>query len=315
MKRRQFLKQSAFAAAILPVPLQPLTFNQKKRQAKGATTGTLGQLRALDIQKRTVGGIEVFFTPGYEDRAVRLAEYVSEATAFFAESLRVKVEFHLAVLADTHWSKVRRLPYGDPGLQGPPWVIVVPATTDRGAIAEALGRFLDATTTTIVIDDVTIHELGHVYASDYVYPPRVRDDGPPLRWLDELLATYFATVFIRVKYPERAAVAEKVRDQVLAGPVPRYTSLEDFEDQYFTGLVDGPQAGPNYGWYQMQFAALAVHIQAEHGVAFLEQVKKTLPWSEARPWKTEMVVRRLEQISPGVEAWAESLRAKSRSGR
>ena len=49
MTRRQFLKQSAVAATILPVPLLTLTLAQKQRQAKGATTDTLKQLRALGI--------------------------------------------------------------------------------------------------------------------------------------------------------------------------------------------------------------------------------------------------------------------------
>ena len=82
LTRRQFLKQSAVAATILPVPLLTLTFDQKTRQAKGAATDTLNQLRALGILERTIGGIQVLFTPGYEERAVRLARYVGEATAF-----------------------------------------------------------------------------------------------------------------------------------------------------------------------------------------------------------------------------------------
>jgi hypothetical protein len=89
------------------------------------------------------------------------------------------------------------------------------------------------------VDLVAVHELGHYYFY------ALRPSTIPAKWADEFFASYFAICYLETRK------GLSMRPTAPAGPAPRYHTLADFERLYY-GV-----GGPNYGWYQGRFAALA----------------------------------------------------------
>ena len=268
-----------------------------------------------EVKKLPVGVIEgkitVYYTKGYEDRALMLGQMLEEAKEFFEQSLGVSTDINLAVLDRSHWLQISNSrPYGVMWV----WdnVIIMPATTDDGAIVSA---FLDKVKSGKVpqsvvdkleslsnqtydeairrqVDAIVFHELGHIYTWTYGLKTH-------RKWFHEMAATYFSHAFMDAKYPELLAV-DDVMDQIKIDTVdPRFTSFEDFERLY--GRIDND----NYGWYQTMFARRIAAIYPEHGFSFLEKAKAAL--ESDRQLTDEELLARLEEIAPGFIQWAEEV--------
>jgi hypothetical protein len=91
-------------------------------------------------------------------------------------------------------------------------------------------------------------------------------------------------------------------DLALEGPRPKYTSLEDFERLY-SGV--GPK---NYGWYQGKFFQRVAQVYDAKGLSFIAEVLKAFPAAEGESLPVDVVLQRLEKISPGFIEWSKDLR-------
>ena len=117
---------------------------------------------------------------------------------------------------------------------------------------------------------------------------------------------FLAYAFLRETAPDRAAIWDAFTEATIAQPAPRYTSLADFEGEYY-GYLGSPEGSMNYGWYQSVFAELASAIYARRGLGFLAELKERLPWERYEGWTTEEVLRELEAVEPGFQVWARNL--------
>jgi hypothetical protein len=257
--------------------------------------------------------ITVYYSPGYKKRANELRSMIEEAMGFYDRKLKLKVELSLAVLTQDQWKQVRPQPYGLPNVSSFPHVAFLPATADGVVTVDALTFKSKVTPATLkrlkssgytfdqaavkFVDLIGLHELGHTYAVSLgLVPPR------PNKWFSEFLASYFAYAFLREKHAKLATLFYVMAaDLALEGPRPKYTSLADFERLY-SGV--GPK---NYGWYQGKFFQRVAQVYDAKGLSFIAEVLKAFPASEGDSLPVEVVLQRLEKISPGFIEWAKDL--------
>jgi hypothetical protein len=238
---------------------------------------------------------------------------VEEGQRFFADSLGLRAEVHLAVLAEGDWSRITPTPYTVPFYSPGAKVIVLPATTagivvddylaarphlpaDRLRRIEAAG-FSYEDGAHAMVDLIGYHELGHLYTPAY----GIR---PPGHWLNEFVATYFAYSFLRRARPHLAELWDGIV-QPAPDARPAHTSRADFDRLYF-GV--GPE---NYFWYQGTFAAKVSGVFDQHGLGFLRALREAFPADRSEQLTDDEVMGRLERLHPGFGAWAARLEGLS----
>ncbi|MBD2769654.1 hypothetical protein IC235_17325 [Hymenobacter sp. BT664] len=181
---------------------------------------------AVAQSRDSLGGkVKTYFPAGRARQARAYQQLVQEAARFYEEAL-----------------------------PGPPFVVglnVRPTTpvpyyddeTNRlvvGASKQAPQLFQPADGSSAdTVDLVAVHELGHYYFYT-LHPTAI-----PTKWAGEFFASYFAICYLETRK------GLSMRPSAPAGPLPQYRTLADFERLYY-GV-----GGPNYGWYQGRFAALA----------------------------------------------------------
>jgi hypothetical protein len=273
----------------------------------------LEQVRGLNLPTLS-GKIPVYYSEGYDARARSLQAMLTRAAAFYERTLGLDAELVLAVLTADPWKQVRSMPYGLPNVSSLPHVVFLPATADGVVTADALslkGYMTPATVARLessgytyeqaavrLVDMIGLHELGHTYAVRLgIVPPR------PTRWFSEFLATYFAYAYLHAEEPPLATMFYiMAADLALQSPRPRYTSLADFESKY-------SEVGPkNYSWYQGRFLERVAQVHSVRGISFFNAVQKAFPASDGDTLPVNVVLRRLERISPGFLAWSADMR-------
>lgn len=260
----------------------------------------------------SINKIRVYYSSGYEKRALELRAMVEDSLQFYEGKLNIKPEINLAVITSEQWRQVGlQVPYGVPNAQGPPYVIFLPSTTDNATTQATLGLKEKSSAATLKlikasgftfeegavksVDLLGLHELGHILTRAYGI-------NPANKWLNEFLATYFAYAYLNQRQPNLARLWEAMSHTYLDGIVPKYTTLADFEKLYFgVGLE-------NYGWYQAQFLLKGAQIYKSGKLKFLEKLKTSFPQTEKEPVSLESAVERIEKISPGIAVWSKDLK-------
>ncbi len=251
-------------------------------------------------------GRTVYYSDGKQDRARQVSDLLNDADAFFADRLGVEPTFSLAVLGEADWGKIWPIPYGLPYLSlGEPWVVVMPADAAKSILYPELEGFLGSARAELMVDNIGFHEVGHVYASAAIYPESLGGELP-VRWFDEFLASYLAMAFLESASPTRASIWRDYVGQASQMPAPRYSSLADFEAEYY-GFLGSPDGAPNYGWYQAVFAQRVAEVYSERGADFMLDVQAALEELPPKDWTTESILTALESIAPGMQAWARQL--------
>jgi hypothetical protein len=187
----------------------------------------------------------------------------------------------------------------------PELIIVLPATHDRGAIADLLradGR-APAMDVERVADAIGFHEFGHAFNVRYLYSRARGTTALSLHWFDEFMATYFGQGYL---WHAEGMASDPVRGELLAHVTPRYATLAEFEAHYPADF-QSPEGYANYGWYQARFADRARAVFRKQGLDFIRRVRDELPWDRYAEWRTDELLRWLEDIEPGFIAWAQSL--------
>jgi hypothetical protein len=301
---------------LLSAPLWPALARAQAGTGAASPSATpapelLEQLRALGLRSAPVGRLGVWFPPEQQPRAMALGLLVDGAANFFHDQLAIDGQLHLALLTREHWAAlIPWQPYGIPGVAGRPPVVFMPAGDDGLAAEDALAlhpRVASATLQALAaagygyetasrryVDLVGLHELGHAYARRYGI-------WANCRWLDEMVATYFAYAYLREKHPRLVPLWDGVLQAYVDAVRPTYTSLEDFDRLYF-GV--GAQ---NYVWYQAQFQRRVREVFAARGLDFLVDLRMRFGTPSPVALAPQRILQRLEALLPGFIAWANSL--------
>ena len=276
-------------------------------RGQAQTDSTLIKVRATGVDSLS-GSSRVFFSPGQEERATILRDLLLQADDYLAAQLGVQADFTLAVLDEAEWSDVWPFPYGLPYLSlGVPWTVVIPAAPYRSVLFSDFEGMLGAQRAAHMVDNIGFHEIGHVYVSEFVYAGRVVGT-PPVRWLDEFLATYLAYAFLESVSPARTAIWDDFVAAATSGPRPTHTSLASFEAEYH-GYLGSPEGTVNYSWYQAVFARQAAVIYESHGLEFIAHLRDQVLTTTPSAWTTELMLEALDAVAPGTSAWAAQLGA------
>lgn len=264
----------------------------------------LGVLRALPLDTLP-GDVIVYYSPGYRERAATLQRTLGAAVGFYENKLSYHFDVRVAVLTKEHWAA---LDWGTP--YGMPWytyrdavpVVLIPATTDHGVVVDLLRSRLGDEGARRAVDNIGLHELGHVIVQEYLYPGN-KERTPSVRWFDEMMADYVELGYRLAKSP--AALKHALGRRATKNIHPAMTSLDDFETHYWA-LAKNPNAA-NYGWYQGHLVQRAAQVFQVQGFDFLRKLKEKLPWKQFDQWKSDDLLEWLEHIQPGFKAWAASL--------
>jgi hypothetical protein len=274
-------------------------------------TSVRAKVEALRLPHRP-GVTPAWHAPGSGGRAEYLQRLLDDQRTFFGQVFDVEAPIGLAVLAPGDWLQVApNIPYGMPHVSGKPFTAVMPASwnevrwlplptreeADPGLVQMSDDLNLDwDEALRSGADLIVTHEFGHTLLHQL-------EIDPQSLWFGEFLATYVGLTFISEKRPELAGPNRLFNLSVANGPHPR-TSLRYLDENYREIVRESPA---NYAWYQGRIFERTEAVYAEHGLAFLVEVKRIFARGETMTH--DEVLDRLEQISPGWKAWAASMEA------
>ena len=281
--------------------------------APAQQSGALARIRALDVERMEAGRATVLYSDhdGKEadagrSMALRVVEPLNDAADFFAERMGGDFRFTVALLSPRDWSRVS-------GSQVPlPWhsqadrLVVVPVRSD---LAMMTGPDGDRSSRTAQV--VTLHQLGHIVTAAYLQPAGFRGPAPPVRWFDELLASYFSYAYMREHDPELADFMTDLAWDMTRRTEPRFSGLAQY-DAFYESYLSVPQGAANLGWYHNAFNLRAAELYRKHGTDLMDEIRRELPWSRLESWNTEELLELLEPVSRGFFAWAEEMQSRTR---
>jgi hypothetical protein len=267
-------------------------------RAQEQSPGT--KIEALGLESMTVGRVTTLFAPKDQARARQLAELSEGATAFFEQKLGVSFRFRLAVLGPKDWFQTHGagMPYGIPWCSVAERLVVVPASLTEGVLIDGRNAQEDRWR----VDFVTLHELGHLIAKQYLHPTSTHEEMPVM-WFEELVATYFGYTFVSSFNRQWAQSARREWIGRVEGYRPRRRSL----DWSFMRTLPPAEMASTYAWYQFILNLRVADIYERHGFDFLRALKERLPFRSMDSWTTKSLLGYLDRIAPGFQRWADEL--------
>lgn len=261
---------------------------------------TLARVQA--VAPASLGSGRVLFSVGHEERAATLAQLIEDASEHLRSVLGVAISLQVAVLNPEDWERVWPIPYGIPYLSVTrPWVAVLPADPRGSVMYPAFESLLGSEAARTMLDNIGYHEVGHAYVSEFAYSDRA-SGAPPVRWLDELLATLLAYSSLTEVAEERARVWDDFTQRSLELPLPDLTTLEAFETEY-NGALATEEGAANYSWYQAAFARRAAAIHEANGMTFLVELRARLLERPPASWTTAWIVSVVDSITDHNFSW------------
>jgi hypothetical protein len=281
---------------------------------RGQEPSGYDQIRSIELDSTATDFI-IYFSKGYNERALELSRLYEDSYSLFEDSLQVRPNIRVAALDEADWKKItitNRLPYGMPWIDmySMPFVAFLPALpeksffalhVDKSEVPAKIIEELDSVglsyqfMATRLVDVIGIHEIGHGFI-------RELNMVPNQKWLNELLAGYFMTIYAKYRRPELLTMGRCYNrvTQLTKPPAatPKYTTLEDFEKLYF-GV--GPE---NYGWYQERFHQRIDEMVDVYGFSFITKIKEQGLHKET---DINTLLLRLEKIAPGFLQWSRNI--------
>lgn len=260
------------------------------------------RVEALGLESMQIGRVAAHFATTDRAYAETLATLSEQAAAFFEREFGVSFPVHLAVLGPTQWF----VPYegGEFEPYGMPWgwvdesLMTAPASLNEGVLITGPDSAANARRVRFVL----LHEFGHLANKRYLHPDSPRPYSS-VRWLEELLATYFAYSFVHAHDVEWAEASRAEWAEFVAGYTPTVLSL----DWTFMRELAPEQFAQTYAWYQNLLNVRAAELHDAHGMELLRRLRNELPWESSGDWTTESILPLLEKVAPGFEVWAASL--------
>lgn len=192
---------------------------------------------------------KTFYSKGFKVRAQALQKLVADCINFYQHNFPShRFNVPLYVLDSKDWNEqLFGAPYSLPNYLPENNIIIIGA--EKNALAKLSGQPTTTISDSIVsgYDYVAIHELGHYFLITLNHT-RTRK-----KWMDEFVANYFMTAFIKEK---RKSVYSQWQLMIDSNNIhtPPHRTLADFENLY-------DQVGPaNYDWYQKKFVELAFQL-------------------------------------------------------
>ena len=251
-----------------------------------------------------------YYSSGYEDRALKLAELMEDAGSFYKTELCFTPKIKMFILAPEDWKS-----YAAPALHD---VYGFPHNIDHVRLAVAAedndfwrsflknpGQLPKEMKRRVTLaygtsegnysmkpffDLLAIHEMGHSYTSQAGVKTQ-------RHWMEELFVNMMLHTYIAEKQKNLLPALETFPDMVVTAGSNNYkfTSLADFERLYPT-MGMGPE---NYGWYQSMLHSQAKHIYNAGGKNVLKKLWKALK-NHQKEMSDEDFVAMLKDVHPSV---------------
>ena len=247
----------------------------------------LENIRSIGLP-RLPGDVPVYHSPSARAEAVRQAEVVADAAAWFSAELGWRGPLAVAVLDAGDYARVTMTPYPTPFAQRGGNLIVLP---------DDISAYPGFATWDIAAADIAsalaVHELGHLVAGQL----GVR---PAARWVDELVANLFLAAYSGARRPGL--------DGMLAGVPPRFGDAVRYRRLVELEAAYGGMSQENYAWFQFRLAALARHVAQGRRLAdILDRFRAEFPAGGGEIVLPSADLEKLERIAPGVAALAAGL--------
>lgn len=265
----------------------------------------LAQLEALGLDTVTVGRVTAHFAAADREYAHRLATLSESAAAYFEREFGASFPLRLAVLSPDDWFDPYpgggSLPYGMPWAWVEDLLMTTPASLDEGVLIAGPNVEADRRRVQFVL----LHEFGHLATKQHLHPESPHPYSM-VRWFEEFLATYFAYSYVRTYDPEWAESSRREWAEFVEGYSPAVLSL----DWAFMRELPPEEYARTYAWYQNLLNLQVADVYEEHGLDFLRAVRGRMSWEHSEAWTNESLLRSLEGIAPGFEAWASDLQRR-----
>lgn len=253
----------------------------------------------------------IYFSPGREERAKGIAQFMENAGDYFQEEIGFTPKTAIYILAPQHWKAIAAKPLHD--VYGFPhniddvrlaiasddndfWRSFLPPVDKLPApvvarVKQAYGRPDGSFSMMPFFDLLALHEMGHSYTAQA---------GLKMHryWMGELFVNIMLHTYVAEKQPELLPALETFPDMVIGAGTSEYsfTTLEDFERLYPT-LGMGPK---NYGWYQSRLHSAAKDIYNAGGKTVLKQLWAALKKHQETMTDQEFLEMLKKEVHPSV---------------
>ncbi len=268
------------------------------------------------------GVAPLYYSACCRERAFEIQKTLQDMGVFYKEKLGLDVPISIAVLDETDWKRVAERmpnhifqPYGMTNFRVTPSgsVAFVPAD-DKGVITQSQLADRPYATTAALKSFASAHLTYDEAARDFIFHPALHEFGhvlihaygidPPDHWVTEMLASYFAYAYEKMRDPQIATLVEGFTQ--MSSPPVRFRSLEEFENAF---VQKKNMSSANYAWYEHQFERRVIEVYCQQGLSFLIKMKAAFPvpaGGERRyQWLTvPQTLSRMERVCPGFQTWA-----------
>jgi hypothetical protein len=286
----------------------------------------LDRVQALRLPTTEKGGSVAYYSKERQARARVFLDLVGDMVTFFQKTKGWQLEAPLvAVLNQKDWQAVIENPYGVPAVRFPGPISFVPADVKVGAVYRDILALWNEATAEVQADvlatcgsvqrcaadgsdAIITHELGHIYQGQ-------AGIGHPTVWVGELVADYISYAYLYERRPPQFQPYLLIH-RISAGAPAQFMTLGEFER-------DVPRAVPyELGRLHGLLLERVAQVYPKHGLSFLDKLAAAFPrkdhptgchtagplagFCESYRLEEDEVLRRLEAIEPGFQAWAAS---------
>lgn len=265
-----------------------------------------------NLQKLGAVSQNVYYSEDAKERALKIAENITNAEKYFQQQFDVKPNYTLLVLSPSDWKKYAhpQAIYGIPHFLPDGRLVIASENNDFwrrntppvDRLPKELGVQLKNTYTdkngeinlTHFFDLLAVHELGHAFQN----AARMTKQR---NWLNEIFCNALLHTYMAEKnHKELPFLTVFPETSVAAFPPERlkYTTLEDFETNYNDLAKNHPD---NYGWYQCQFHITARKIYDNAGVLAMKKMWNSL-MDQKEKLNDEDLAKFLKQTHPALES-------------
>ncbi|MFC1485877.1 hypothetical protein ACFL55_02495, partial [Candidatus Latescibacterota bacterium] len=273
-----------------------------------AQTNKIDSLISIRNTNTFDGKVPTYYIPGLEVPAKEYQEIVQNAIKFYEDKYSVSFQLKMVVLDSANWvSEI--LPYGFFYCRSG-WILVpgditystFPDIYGMRPFADKLEKALNEVDITgnqfinIRHKMISLHELGHYYFSSLC------SVKSPDRWINEIMAWYFAFCYLKEKEPEYLKVYEVFMNINIENYKPKYKTIFDFD------TLSSKLGVENYGWFQYNFLFLANDIYDINGINFITTYKGLFSQDGSKKYTVEEITELMDRHCEGiVRKWREEL--------
>ncbi len=254
--------------------------------------------------------MNVYFSPGYEERTRDIAARVEKAIDYFSSLVDLSPKTYLYVLDQDVWKKYGRHPlFGMPhsfdsedngtnlavaSRDNDFWKSFIPPLDKLSPeLSENITNAYSDSTGNLTMmpffDLLAIHELGHGF--------HVQGGLKMQRlWMQELFVNIMLHTYVAENEPENLPALTVFPEMVIGSGTEgfKFTTLKDFEERYDN------MTGQNYGWFQSRLHSAAKDIYNAGGKEVFIKLWNALKTNEQKLDDGELLKFLDEKVHPEV---------------